>query len=317
MRNQNIYTTRVSNGLIVGARGNAKPLLPNIQRAFAVTVQNSTESAEEFSIEHRKSAAGRSGVVSAVRARRESGRDGSAAVERFALDLRHIHPAARVGQGERPGDRRRVQRSDTARERRASGNRRPQSRHYQPDITNPDITNPDITNPDITNAEVYNPDITNPDITNPAIRNPVVKNPDITNPDITNPDITNPDITNPDITNPDITNVVTANPDITNPDITNPDITNPDITNPDITNPDITNPDITNKAITDASWVITNKGNTTASYDVKLLLNGKVPDDLRTQLSFTRSTRRQSPRRIQSRASPPAILVSRRRTSSS
>jgi hypothetical protein len=147
-----------------------------------------------------------------------------------------------------------------------------------PDITNPDITNPDITNPDITNAEVYNPDITNPDITNP----------DITNPDITNPDITNPDITNPDITNPDITNVQVFNPDITNPDITNPDITNPDITNPDITNPDITNPDITNGSVAEGTWTVEDDGNTSGGYKVKLLVSDEVPDDFKTQLVIHR-----------------------------
>jgi hypothetical protein len=144
-----------------------------------------------------------------------------------------------------------------------------------PDITNPDITNPDITNPDITNPDITNPDITNPDITSAEVYNPTVTNPDITNPDIasaqiTNPDITNPDITNPDITNPDITSMVVVNPDITNPDITNPDITNPDITNPDITNPDIAG--VPAGGMTDYTWKLTNKGNTTASYNAKLFL---------------------------------------------
>ena len=254
MRNQNIYTTRVSNGLIVGARGNAKPLLPDIQRAFAVTVQNSTEGAKTFQLRIENQPP--EGTASFLQFALVESLD--VVVPRRSSVSRSIfvtstqpHASVRVNVQEI---------ADVF-----SGPIPPESGGLQgtvvlnpditnPDITNPDITNPDITNPDITNAEVYNPDITNPDITNPAIRNPVVKNPDITN------------------------------PDITNPDITNPDITNPDITNPDITNPDITNPDITNKAITDASWVITNKGNTTASYDVKLLLNGKVPDDLRTQL---------------------------------
>src|SRR5207302_384732 len=82
-----------------------------------------------------------------------------------------------------------------------------------------------------------------------------------------NPDITDPDITNPDITNPDITNVAVTNPDITNPDITNPDITNPDITNPDITNPDITNLADNGGTIKDFTYKVTNKGNTSSSYN--------------------------------------------------
>ena len=123
-------------------------------------------------------------------------------------------------------------------------------------VLNPDPLNP--ANPDIANSELFNPDIANPDIANP---------------DIANPDIANPDIANPDIANPDI-----ANPDIANPDIANPDIANPDIANPDIANPDIANPDIANGAISDATWKLTNKGNTTATYTVQFLLNGVIPN---------------------------------------
>ena len=272
MRNQNIYTSRLTQGLAVGALGNSKQL--NIVRAFAVFVENTTDDIKGYLLTivddqpttfgsfkqidvsdpgnptplqvlavkvAPRSSISRTVFVSSsdIRARVEVD------VEELELDdlgdfvilFGEVVPVPGGLQG---------------------------TVVLNPDITNPDITNPDITNPDITNIEVYNPDITNPDITNP--------------------DITNPDITNPDITNPDVTNIVVANPDITNPDITNPDITNPDITNPDITNPDITNPDITNGTLTDASWTVTNEGNTTATYNVNLLPNGTVPQGAKFQL---------------------------------
>jgi parallel beta-helix repeat protein len=129
-----------------------------------------------------------------------------------------------------------------------------------------------VLNPDIANPDIANPDIANPDIANPDIANAEVHNPDIANPDIANPDISNPDIANPDIANPDVENVQVANPDIANPDIANPDIANPDIANPDIANPDIANPDIANQSLTDTTWTITNDGNTTSAFTIKLLL---------------------------------------------
>jgi uncharacterized protein YjbI with pentapeptide repeats len=253
MRNQNVYTARVSGGLYVSALDNSKQL-GGIQRTFAVTVQNATEAIKHFRLRIRP----RSGVAASF-------------LQFQSLMQLDVSVAPRSS----------ISRPVFV----TSSNRRARvivdvNEITQPDgplvpgglmsdlVLNPDITNPDITNPDITNAEVYNPDITNPDITNP---------------DITNPDITNPDITNPDITNPDITN-----PDITNPDITNPDITNPDITNPDITNPDITNPDITNGSVSDTTWEVENKGTTSASYSVKLLLNGAVPPGFKLQLILHR-----------------------------
>ena len=40
MKNQNIYTARITQGLVVGALANARPLSPSIQRSFPVYAQN-------------------------------------------------------------------------------------------------------------------------------------------------------------------------------------------------------------------------------------------------------------------------------------
>jgi hypothetical protein len=286
-RNQNIYTSRITGGLIVGSPGNNKPLDASLQRAFVVFAQNTTTQIRTF----RMTIAGQP-------------IDGRASFSQFpvppftatsapplttidvstapvSLAARTVYVTSSNPHAQVQVDVREI--SGVGGAVVAGGLQG--TTFLNPDITNPDITNPDITNPgvpnpDITNAEVHNPDITNPDITNPDITNP-----DITNPDITNPDITNPDITNPDITNPDITNTVVFNPDITNPDITNPDITNPDITNPDITNPDITNPDITNGTLSDLTWTMQNNGNTTTAYNVNLFLSQQTtPTGFRFQL---------------------------------
>ena len=299
MRNQNLYTARVTEGLVAGSPHNSKPLGVAtidgqtflLQRAFVVFVQNTTADTRTFrlTIANQPADAPAPGKASFLQFATPGLPDpltelfvrvpAKSTATRTVFVTSQIEDASVTVLVEEfsglPAD---------------GGVLIPPSEDglhstvvlnpdiTNPDITNPDITNPDITNPDITNAEVYNPDITNPDITNP----------DITNPDITNPDITNPDITNPDITNPDITNVQVHNPDITNPDITNPDITNPDITNPDITNPDITNPDITNGTVAEATWTIKDTGNTTGGYKVKLLVNGEVPSDFKTQLILHR-----------------------------
>ena len=47
MRNQNVYTARVTEGLFVGSPGNTKPL-GSIQRAFVVTVQNEGPTARSY-----------------------------------------------------------------------------------------------------------------------------------------------------------------------------------------------------------------------------------------------------------------------------
>jgi hypothetical protein len=295
MRNQNLYTARLTEGLIVSSPQNAKPLgfatLPDgqtvlLQRSFVVVVQNTSAEAKTFRlrIRNQPSDGPPTGKASFLQFPEPGLPDPlielfvnvaakSSATRTVFVTSSHPDAAVTVDVQEAtaPGGEV-VPPQDGGLQ--ASVTLNPDITN--PDITNPDITNPDITNPDITNAEVYNPDITNPDITNP----------DITNPDITNPDITNPDITNPDITNPDITNVQVMNPDITNPDITNPDITNPDITNPDITNPDITN--VAPGSYTDATWTVQDNGNTSGAYSVKLMLSGELPPGFRAQLILHR-----------------------------
>ena len=77
------------------------------------------------------------------------------------------------------------------------------------------------------------------------------------------------------------------NPDPLNPD--NPDLTTNELFNPDIANPDIANPDIANGAISDATWRLTNQGNTTATYSVQFLLTGAtLPPVVKTQLVIHR-----------------------------
>ena len=286
-RNQNIYTSRITGGLIVGSPGNNKPLSASLQRAFVVFAQNATTQVRTFRMTIASQPAGGRASFSqfpvppftATSAPPLATIDVSTAP--MSLAARTVYVTSSNPHAQVQVDVREISAvGGTVLTTGLQG-----TTFLNPDITNPDITNPDITNgglpnPDITNAEVHNPDITNPDITNPDITNP-----DITNPDITNPDITNPDITNPDITNPDITNTSVYNPDITNPDITNPDITNPDITNPDITNPDITNPDITNGTLSDVTWTMQNNGNTTTAYNVNLFLSQQnIPPGFKFQL---------------------------------
>ena len=262
MRNANIYTSRVTPGLVAGSPGNSKPLSLTLPRTFVVFAQNTTTvvAAYRFTIANQPPGGSASFLQFSPLARVDVLIAPKSSVARTVY-VTSTDPDARV----------RVDVEQIA---------APDAPPVPGGLNATVILNPDITNPDITN-----PDITNPDITNPDITNVEVHNPDITNPDITNPDITNPDITNPDITNPDITNIEVANPDITNPDITNPDITNPDITNPDITNPDITNPDITNGSITDYSYTVTNAGNTSSQYTVNLATEtGEEPEGFTIQL---------------------------------
>ena len=260
IRNQNVYSARLTMGLVAGSPGNTKPL-SNVPRSFVVFAQNSTYSTKAFRFTIERQPAG-----------------GQASFKQLGL----LEPEPLLLTVDvKVAPRSMVTRTVYA----TSANAKEQVPvsvteigilDFQP-VTD-GLTARVILNPDISNPDISNPDISNPDISNPDISNAEVYNPDISNPDISNPDISNPDISNPDISNPDISNIVIANPDISNPDISNPDISNPDISNPDISNPDISNAVMKDGSLTDVTWTLTNEGNTTASFNVNLFLRQATGD---------------------------------------
>jgi hypothetical protein len=258
MRNSNIYTSRITSGLVAGSPGNAKPLSTTLQRAFVVFAQNTTEEHGAYRFQILDQPVG--GHASFLQF------DANAATPGY--EVQTILDPVIVGAKSSVARTVYVTSTDpraqvrVAIEQVAGGGMPPPPPGGRTSIV---ILNPDIGNPDI-----GNPDIGNPDIGNPDIGNAEVYNPDIGNPDIGNPDIGNPDIGNPDIGNPDIGNTAVANPDIGNPDIGNPDIGNANISNPDIGNPDIGNPDIGNGAITDYSYTVTENGNTASQVEIDL-----------------------------------------------
>jgi len=273
MRNQNIYTSQITGGLVVGAPGNAKQLGTTVfnnttvafQRAFAVEAQNVTNKPlnVRFTIANQPTGGSASFLQFSPLTRLDITIPAFSSVSRSVF-VTSSNPEATV--------------TVNVAQINAIGGSVVANGLSSSAVLNPDITNPSITNPSITNPSITNPSITNLEVTNPSITNP-----SITNPSITNADITNPSITNPSITNPSITNI-----SATNPSITNPSITNADIANPSITNPSITNPSITNGSIQDVLYPITNNGNTTSTYTVKLATLSPPPGGLVLQLILNR-----------------------------
>ena len=265
MRNQNVYTSRITTGLVAGSPGNSKPLSTTLPRSFVVFAQNTTDSLKWFRMTIASQPVGGRASFSQLED------DPLLLSVDVAVPARSTVSKSVFVTSSDPHAKVPVSVQQIA----SLGAENPLPNGLKATV----VLNPDISNPDISN-----PDISNPDISNPDISNSEVHNPDISNPDISNPDISNPDISNPDISNPDISNVLILNPDISNPDISNPDISNPDISNPDISNPDISNPDISNGSITDYTWTVTNQGNTTSNYDVNLFGQTSVPTGIKTQV---------------------------------
>ncbi len=260
-RNQDIYTARITQGLYAGALGNSKPLLPDKQRAFTVFVQNSTDVQRSF----RLSISSLDATASFVQLASQLSLDvriGRRSTISRSVFVKSSKPNARV--------------TINVAEITAPGtggtlltNGLQTAVLLNPDDSNPSVIDPGtVPNTNIASAEVYNPDIGSPDIGSPDIGSYNVRNPDIGSPDIGSPDIGSPDIGSPDIGSPDI-----GSPDIGSPDIGSPDIGSPDIGSPDIGSPDIGSADIATASLQDATWKVTNNGNTSGTFSFKVAAN--------------------------------------------
>jgi hypothetical protein len=275
MRNQNIYTSRVAPGLYVASPGNSKSLgfIPNtttlLQRMFALAVQNSSTVEKSFRITIANQPLLANGTPDPA---------GSASLQQFGpivitedvtisalagvsrpIFVQSANPTASVTVN--------VQEITGPGGTLVAGGLAA-SATLNPDPTAPQIIDPDtpaILNPAILNAEVYNPAILNPAILNPAILNPAILNPAILNPAILNPAILNP--------------AVSA--------ALNPAILNPAILNPAVATPAILNPALADQTTTDATYTITNNGNTVGSYAVKLF--GTQPAGTTLQLILSKT----------------------------
>jgi uncharacterized protein YjbI with pentapeptide repeats len=278
-RNQNVYSASISNGLIVAAPGNNRPLdgLDNtgapLERGFVVYVQNTTRQPRSFrlslpSITGIKASFAPNAVVttkdiaippySSGVATVFASLDGAPTSEAIPVSVAELGGGTLVGSVVLNSD---SEAPDPLKTSLLT------AEVHNPAILNPAILNPAILNASINtnsadymtctddpakcvlNPAIFNPAIFNPAILNPAIFNPAIMNSAIFNPAILNPAIFNPAIMNPAVLNPAIMNPAILNPAILNPAIFNPAIFNPAILNPAILNPAIMNPAILNPAI--------------------------------------------------------------------
>ncbi len=281
MRNQNIYTSQVTGGLVVGAPGNSKPLgtttnpsngqIVPFQRGFAVEAQNIT--AQTI-------------YVRMTIANQPTG--GTASFLQFSslttLQVT-IPPNSSVSRTVFvTSSNRQASVTVNVTQITAIGGSVVTNGLSGSAVLNPDGTNPTITNPNINNPNINNPNINNLEVTNPNINNPNINNPNINNPNINNPNINNPNINNPNINNATVTNVSPTNPNINNTTIANPDTANPNINNPNINNTALAD----GGTIQDVTYNITNNGNTTSAYTVKLTSTSAPPGSIVFQLIVNR-----------------------------
>ncbi len=260
MRNQNIYSSRITEGLLVGSPQNVKPLFAAPRaRAFIVTLQNLTSQDRTFTM----TLAPGPGV--------------SASFQQTApTSVLSVTVAAHSG----------AARPVFASSSNPAGSVTVNVAESGPGsiglagfvILNPEasvspLAQPDGTTVDIGTVEIYTPSLSlwNQGNTNPFLN---ISNPNqvlnISNLNISNPDPAILNISNLNISNLNISNLNISNPDPAVLNISNLNISNTTAANLNISNLNISNLNISNTTVSDTTYAVTNSGNTTHSYRVVL-----------------------------------------------
>ena len=290
-RNQNIYTARVTGGLVVGSPGNTKPLSQDLQRAFVVFAKNSVlPTLTDNGLRYYRMTilnqppGGRASfsqfplpphtpesepplisidvtVPAFSTATRTVYVTSSDAHAPITVDVSEISGVG--APGEVPGG-----------------------------LEGTIMLNPDRLNPEVENPEVENPEVENPEVENAEVYNPEVENPEVENPEVENPEVENHEIANPEVENPEVENIIVGNPDLANPEVENPEVENPEVENPEVENPEVENGALIagGGIITDITWTIKNNGNTTTAYNINLFLRqNSLPTTGQSQLLIYRT----------------------------
>jgi hypothetical protein len=293
MRNQNIYSSRITEGLLVGSPQNIKPLFarPNA-RAFIVTLQNLTPQDRTFTMTLSPA----TGVAASLQQ--------TASTSTLTLTIPAHSGAARpvfasfTATPPGPAGSITVNVAESYFDEQSAKwvpvpNGLSSSIVLNPEGSVSPLAQPDGTTTDIGTVEIYTPTLSlwNPENPNPFLNitdpNQNISNQNISNQNISNADPAIQNISNQNISNQNISNQNISNPDPAVKSISNQNISNQNISNQNISNQNISNQNISNTAITDTTYAVTNSGNTTHSYRVALY--GNNPTNAPLQLIVTKN----------------------------
>ena len=288
MRNQDIYTSRLSQGLVLGSYGNFKPL--NIERAFSVFVENTNQESaaapgttySPSSKLFRLTIIAPTNVNASFQPLSQTPAVTQKDVEVTSLAKVAVTVFAALKSGTAYNTSLQLRAQELNPDKTIKTGGLESTLVLNPDATNPAPLNIDSRANQLANKETHDPDfvpiscsdfaampaevVSNcqgstavtpltiqwPSLfnpTNPALLNPALLNPALLNPALLNPALLNPALLNPALLNPALLNPALLNPALLNPALLNPALLNPALLNPALLNNAVLNPALLNPAL--------------------------------------------------------------------
>ena len=252
MRNQNVYTSAITEGIIVGSPGNFKQL--DLERTFVVFVKNTTAEEKSFRLLIDEPSG-----VSASFMQFEDMEELDVTIGPYSTISRTVYVSS--------SNRSASVRVDVVEIDAPGGDPISGLEGYV--VLNPDPTNPDALDPNYVPLDY---EFHNPRVENPRVENYVVL-------DELNTNLLSPRVENIGAENLDLMNPGYISPRVENPRVENPRVENLNILNPRVENPRVENPRVENAALVDVVWTVANDGNTPSAYTFTLLSEEAVDGD--------------------------------------
>ncbi len=285
MRNQNIYSSRLTEGLFAGTMGNFKDLQPSNpdeswlemkKSTFVIFVQNMTDSLKNYQLTLNK--------PDDVQASFSS--EDETQLQLIVKDVRPYSSFVRTL----------FVTSDDPRASLTVQVSRQGDGPTQSIVLNPDPTNPPLLK-ELDSDETHSPFIDDFDVTEWGVILNGIRGdpstwefkPEILSPAMLNPAMLNPAMLNPAMLNPAMLNPAMLNPAMLNPAMLNPAMLNPAMLNPAMLNPAMLNPAMLNAPLSDITWTVTNTGNTDSGFNFAPVAAGdELPAGSKAQLLIYR-----------------------------
>jgi hypothetical protein len=274
-KNQNIYFSRITQGLAFSSPQVNKPLSTTLQRAFVLDLFNGTELPHSFRLTIANQPTAGTATFDVLPTPLPTTLPPPTTFVDLTLPPRSGATRSLFALSTDPSAMIQV----TATEIVAVGGAVKNDGLSGAVVLNADTTVPALVDPDsgpgnINVLELYTPNLSNPNLSNPNLSNPNLSNPNLSNPNLSNPNLSNPNLSNPNLSNPNLSNA---------------NVTNANVANPNLSNPNLSNPNLSNASVSDVTYSVSNNGNTNAAYQVRLLQLGNVPSNAHIQLILSKT----------------------------
>ncbi len=270
-RNQNIYTARITEGLLVSTPQNTKPLSASFVRSFVIAATNATGAPKKVTF----SFAAPNGVSASFQALPGE------TLANLPTVTADIAPHSTVSRSLF------VKSSSATATLTATVTEVGGALASGFVLLNPPGTIPGLVAPDgsaaIGTSETYTPiqvaaNLSNANLSNANLSNANLSNANLSNANLSNANLSNANLSNANLSNAALANLSNAN--LSNANLSNANLSNANLSNANLSNANLSNANLSNASLSDLNYEFQNTGNTSTSYAIKIVGAKPAPGEV-------------------------------------